>query len=167
MDIIENKVANSGLITLDIESLIEYKTIKTFDIKTVLFMELMLKEKDFRDFLKTNDWQAYKDTYTNIVCSSDAIVPTWAYMLLATKLKDVAAYVFLGTEEEMMHHLYLQAIEKLDTEVYKDVRLVIKGCGEKHIANNVYLQLTQKLLPIVKSIMYGEPCSTVPVYKRA
>lgn len=166
MDIIENKVANSGLITLDIEDLIEYKAIKTFDIKIVLFMELMLKEKDFREFLKANNWEEYKDTYTNIICSSDAIVPTWAYMLLVTKLNDVSAYVFLGSKEEMMHQLYLQAIEKIDTEIYKNIRVVIKGCGEKHIPNNVYLQLTQKLLPVVKSIMYGEPCSTVPVYKR-
>lgn len=166
MEIIENKVANSGLITIDIEHLVPKQTIMTFDIKSVLFMELMLKEKEFREFLKTNDWTLYQGAYVHIICSSDAIVPTWAYMLLQTKLQNIARFVYFGTKQDMMHQLYLQAINNLNLDDYTDQRVVIKGCGDEPIPTNVYVYLTQKLLPKVKSIMYGEPCSTVPVYKK-
>jgi hypothetical protein len=167
MENIENKVANSGLITLNPEELILDFPFKTIDIKEQLYMGLMLKEKDFRDYIKTNDWLIYKDCYVNIICSSDAIVPTWAYMLIATKLQAVVKYAMVGTREELEHQLYLNAIEQLETTEYLDKRIVIKGCGDKFIPNNVYLKLTDKLLPIVKSLMFGEPCSTVPVYKKS
>jgi hypothetical protein len=167
MENIENKVANSGLITLNPEELILDFPFKTIDIKEQLYMGLMLKEKDFRDYIKTNDWSIYKDCYVNIICSSDAIVPTWAYMLIATKLQAVVKYAMVGTREELEHQLYLNAIEQLETAEYLDKRIVIKGCGDKFIPNNVYLMLTDKLLPIVKSLMFGEPCSTVPVYKKS
>ena len=167
MENIENKVANSGLITLNPEELILDFPFKTIDIKEQLYMGLMLKEKDFRDYIKTNDWLIYKDCYVNIICSSDAIVPTWAYMLIATKLQAVVKYAMVGTREELEHQLYINAIEQLETDEYLDKRIVIKGCGDKFIPNNVYLKLTDKLLPIVKSLMFGEPCSTVPVYKKS
>ncbi len=167
MENIENKVANSGLITLNPEELILDFPFKTIDIKEQLYMGLMLKEKDFRDYIKNNDWSIYKDCYVNIICSSDAIVPTWAYMLIATKLQAVVKYAMVGTREELEHQLYLNAIEQLETDEYLDKRIVIKGCGDKFIPNNVYLKLTDKLLPIVKSLMFGEPCSTVPVYKKS
>lgn len=167
MENIENKVANSGLITLNPEELILDFPFKTIDIKEQLYMGLMLKEKDFRDYIKTYDWLIYKDCYVNIICSSDAIVPTWAYMLIATKLQAVVKYAMVGTREELEHQLYLNAIEQLETAEYLDKRIVIKGCGDKFIPNNVYLKLTDKLLPIVKSLMFGEPCSTVPVYKKS
>ena len=167
MENIENKVANSGLITLNPEELILDFPFKTIDIKEQLYMGLMLKEKDFRDYIKTNDWHIYKDCYVNIICSSDAIVPTWAYMLIATKLQAVVKYAMVGTREELEHQLYINAIEQLETDEYLDKRIVIKGCGDKFIPNNVYLKLTDKLLPIVKSLMFGEPCSTVPVYKKS
>lgn len=167
MENIENKVANSGLITLNPEELILDFPFKTIDIKEQLYMGLMLKEKDFRDYIKKNDWLIYKDCYVNIICSSDAIVPTWAYMLIATKLQAVVKYAMVGTREELEHQLYLNAIEKLETAEYLDKRIVIKGCGDKFIPNNVYLKLTDKLLPLVKSLMFGEPCSTVPVYKKS
>jgi hypothetical protein len=167
MENIENKVANSGLITLNPEELILDFPFKTIDIKEQLYMGLMLKEKDFRDYIKTNDWLIYKDCYVNIICSSDAIVPTWAYMLIATKLQAVVKYAMVGTREELEHQLYLNAIEQLETTEYLDKRIVIKGCGDKFIPNNVYLKLTDKLLPIVKSLMFGDPCSTVPVYKKS
>jgi len=167
MENIENKVANSGLITLNPEELILDFPFKTIDIKEQLYMGLMLKEKDFRDYIKTNDWSIYKDCYVNIICSSDAIVPTWAYMLIATKLQAVVKYAMVGTREELEHQLYLNGIEQLETAEYLDKRIVIKGCGDKFIPNNVYLKLTDKLLPIVKSLMFGEPCSTVPVYKKS
>ena len=167
MENIENKVANSGLITLNPEELILDFPFKTIDIKEQLYMGLMLKEKDFRDYIKNNDWSIYKDSYVNIICSSDAIVPTWAYMLIATKLQSVVKYAMVGSREELEHQLYINAIEQLDTEEYLDKRIVIKGCGDKFIPNNVYLKLTDKLLPVVKSLMFGEPCSTVPVYKKS
>jgi hypothetical protein len=167
MENIENKVANSGLITLNPEELILDFPFKTIDIKEQLYMGLMLKEKDFRDYIKNNDWSIYKDCYVNIICSSDAIVPTWAYMLIATKLQAVVKYAMVGTREELEHQLYINAIEQLETAEYLDKRIVIKGCGDKFIPNNVYLKLTDKLLPIVKSLMFGEPCSTVPVYKKS
>jgi hypothetical protein len=167
MENIENKVANSGLITLNPEELILDFPFKTIDIKEQLYMGLMLKEKDFRDYIKTNDWLIYKDCYVNIICSSDAIVPTWAYMLIATKLQAVVKYAMVGTREELEHLLYINAIEQLETAQYLDKRIVIKGCGDKFIPNNVYLKLTDKLLPLVKSLMFGEPCSTVPVYKKS
>jgi hypothetical protein len=167
MENIENKVANSGLITLNPEELILDFPFKTIDIKEQLYMGLMLKEKDFRDYIKTNDWLIYKDCYVNIICSSDAIVPTWAYMLIATKLQAVVKYAMVGTREELEHQLYINAIEQLETDEYLDKRIVIKGCGDKFIPNNVYLKLTDKLLPLVKSLMFGEPCSTVPVYKKS
>jgi hypothetical protein len=167
MENIENKVANSGLITLNPEELILDFPFKTIDIKEQLYMGLMLKEKDFRDYIKTYDWLIYKDCYVNIICSSDAIVPTWAYMLIATKLQAVVKYAMVGTREELEHQLYINAIEQLETDEYLDKRIVIKGCGDKFIPNNVYLKLTDKLLPIVKSLMFGEPCSTVPVYKKS
>ena len=167
MENIENKVANSGLITLNPEELILDFPFKKIDIKEQLYMGLMLKEKDFRDYIKNNDWSIYKDCYVNIICSSDAIVPTWAYMLIATKLQAVVKYAMVGTREELEHQLYINAIEQLETAEYLDKRIVIKGCGDKFIPNNVYLKLTDKLLPIVKSLMFGEPCSTVPVYKKS
>lgn len=167
MEIIENKVANSGLITLNIEELVKDKPFKTIDIKDQLYMGLMLKEKDFREYIKNNDWSIYNDSYVNIICSSDAIVPTWAYMLIATKLNKVANFAIVGSTEELEHQLYLNAIEHIDTTEFIDKRIVIKGCGDKFIPNNVYLKLTDKLLPVVKSLMFGEPCSTVPVYKKS
>lgn len=164
-DLMINKVANSGLITLDLEKYIPNNII-TFDLKEHLFMGLILKEKDFREGLKKWDWQPYVGKYVAITCSVDAVIPVWAYMLLTTYLQPVAKDVYLGTEAELQKHLFLQNIAAIDVEKFKDERVVVKGCGETPIDNYAYAAITKTLLPVVKSIMYGEPCSTVPVYKK-
>ncbi len=165
-DLIINKVANSGLITLDLEKHIPSKNIVTFDLKDHLFMGLILKEKDFREALKTKDWEEYKDKNVAITCSVDAVIPVWAYMLATTYLQPVAKDVYLGTEAELIKHLFIKNIEAIDVESFRDQRVVVKGCGDVFVDNYAYTAITKVLLPIVKSVMYGEPCSTVPVYKK-
>jgi hypothetical protein len=165
MDEIVNKVAGSGIISIDLEEFYDPSPKELFDIKPHLFMELMLKEKEFREFVKTNDWSVYQDKMVGIVCSSDAIVPTWAYMLVALALEPYAKRVFFAGLEEMERLLYAEKIAAIDISKYKDARLVIKGCGEKQVPVNAFVQLTNLLKPVAKSIMYGEPCSTVPLYK--
>jgi hypothetical protein len=162
---IENKVTNSGLITIDLE---EYYTVGervVFDIKPHLFNELILREKDFREFIKTNDWRAYVDKLVALTCSADAIVPTWAYMLLTLALEPFAKRIVFGSLQELETILLTEKLAQMDASAYKDARVVIKGCGDIDIPKSAYVQLTALLKPYVKSIMYGEPCSTVPLYK--
>lgn len=128
-------------------------------------MELVLKEKEFREFVKTNNWSEYKDKLVGVVCSSDAIVPTWAYMLITLALEPYAKRIFFGDLQEVDTLLFAEKLSQLDLTQYKGARLVIKGCGEKQVPINAFIQLTALLKPIAKSIMYGEPCSTVPLYK--
>ena len=161
-----NKVANSGLITIDLETFYPKEEIVGFDLKDHLFMGLILKEKEFRDALKNLDLSIYKDKYVALFCSTDAIIPVWAYMLIVSYLKPVAKDIYTGTIEEMQKTLFLKNISAIDSAEYKDQRIVIKGCGDTPIGNFAYAEITKILLPFVKSIMYGEPCSTVPVYKR-
>jgi LPS O-antigen subunit length determinant protein (WzzB/FepE family) len=165
-ELIVNKVANSGLLTVDLESYLPKEEIISFDLKDHLFMGLILKEKDFREALKNMDWQAYADKYVTITCSVDAIIPMWAYMLVASYLQPVAKDIYTGTAAEMQKHLFLQRLNAIDIESYKEQRIVVKGCGDVTIDNYAYAEITRLLLPVVKSIMYGEPCSTVPVYKK-
>jgi hypothetical protein len=126
----------------------------------------MLKEKDFREFIKTNNWESYQNKNVAIICSSDAIVPTWAYMLLATKLKPYVNYLVFGNLEQLEIELYNIAINNLNMEVFKNQKVVIKGCGDTFVPVATYVAFTAKLTLIAKSIMYGEPCSTVPLFKR-
>ncbi len=165
MEII-NKVAQSGLITIDLEDLYIPGDRVLFDIKGWLFEELILKEKDFREKLKTHNWEDYKDKFVALTCTADAIVPTWAYMLIVTHLKPFAKKILFGDLEKLEEELYSEAISKLDIEQFKDQRIVIKGCSKIAVPVSAYVRLTDMLRPVVKSIMYGEPCSTVPVYKR-
>jgi len=162
---IVNKVANSGLITIDLERYKPSSAIAVFDLKDHLFMGLILKEKDFRDALKKTDWSAYHNKYVAITCSADAIIPAWAYMLVVTYLKDVAKDCYVGTAVELQKHLFLNQLATIDINEFADQRVVIKGCGDSTIDSYAYAEITKRLLPTVKSIMYGEPCSTVPVYK--
>jgi len=169
MDIQENfvnKVAASGLITLNLEDYYPTGERLVYDIKDNLFHGLILREKDFREFIKTHDWSQYQDKNVAIICSSDAIVPTWAYMLLANRMKPYANEVVFGSEEVLESVLFTKALSKIDTTALANERVVIKGCGEIPVPVSAYVELTNLLTPIVKSIMYGEPCSTVPVYKR-
>lgn len=161
-----NKVAESGLITLDLEKFIPKEESLVFDLKQFLFMEMILKEKDFRQALKDLDWEAYRDKNVAVVCSADAIIPVWAWMLVVSYLQPVAGEVVMGDQQELQKRLILKKLESLDAKEFTDQRVVIKGCGETPIPDFLYLEATKRLRPVVKSIMYGEPCSTVPVYKR-
>ena len=137
-----------------------------FDLKDYLFMGMILKEKDYREGLKTTDWSLYSGKNVALTCSADAIIPVWAWMLAAAYLQPVAKELVMGDEKELHKQLYLKNIAAINPEEFADKRMVIKGCGETPIADFVYMEVTKKLLPVVKSIMYGEPCSTVPVYKK-
>ena len=165
-DVFVNKVAASGILTLDLEKYLPAGEVVTFDLKDHLFMGLILKEKDFREALKNLDWTIYQDKNVAITCSVDAIIPVWAYMLVTTYLQPVAKEVYVGTAVEMQKHLFLKSLSAIDVNEYTDQRVVIKGCGDVAIEAYAYAEITKLLRPVVKSIMYGEPCSTVPVYKK-
>jgi len=165
-EILTNKVADSGIITIDLASFISNNEFVTFDIKPFLFMELILKEKDFRAALATLDYTPYKDKVVGIFCSADAIIPMWANMLIVAALQPFAKALYFGNENTTTAQYLLEQINSIHAEDYKDQRVVIKGCGDTPIGEGAYIAITQKLRPVVKSIMYGEPCSTVPVYKR-
>ena len=166
-DLLINKVAQSGLITIDLEELYPKGERVIFDLKEVLFLGLILKEKDFREFLKNENWGNYKNKFVSIICSADAIVPTWAYMLLSLHLQPFANRIVFGNLEVLEIVLFNELLSQLPIETYKDARIVIKGCGKLPIPIAAYVELTQRLRPIAKSLMYGEPCSTVPLFKQA
>lgn len=161
-----NRVANSGLITLKLEEFFPTQELAVFDLKDYLFMEMILKEKDFRQALKEHNWEQYQDKILLVYCSADAIIPVWAYMLVATYAAPYAHDIFQGTADDFYRSYFLRQLDQLDTEQYRDQRLVIKGCSDHPVPPAAYLEITRKLQPLVKSIMYGEPCSTVPVYKQ-
>lgn len=163
---ITNRVALSGLINFDPADLYPQGERVVYDIKDNLFQGLILKEKDFREFIKQHDWSQYQGKHVAITCSADAIVPTWAYMLLANKMSFFAENVVFGSLETLENVLFERSVEKLDMENYRDQRVVIKGCGDIPVPVSAYVRLTEKLSKVAKSIMYGEPCSTVPVFKR-
>ena len=165
-ELFNNKVAESGLLTIDLASLLPSNEIILFDIKPYLFKELILKEKEFRASLLNIDWSIYQDKIVGIVCSADAIIPMWANMLIVSSLNPYAKAVYFGDENKVREQLLQESISKINTELYIDQRVVVKGCGETPIGESAYIAITQKLRPLVKSIMYGEPCSTVPVYKK-
>ena len=160
-----NKVANSGIVTIDLEEFYVEGERVLFDIKPHLFMEQILKEKDFREFIKSNDWSVYTDKIVGLVCTADAIVPTWAYMLITLALEPYAKRIIFGNLNQIENILFSEKLNALNVSSFKDARIVIKGCGEKQLPVNAYVQLTTLLKPLAKSIMYGEPCSTVPLYK--
>jgi hypothetical protein len=164
-EVIVNKVAESGLITLNLEAYLPKGELVTFDLKDHLFMGLILKEKDFREALKATDWTLYAGKNVAITCTADAIIPLWAYMLVVTYLEPVAQEVLVGTEPDLYRHLLLKNIAAIDTASLADQRVVVKGCGDIPIEAYAYGEVTRVLRPVVKSIMYGEPCSTVPIYK--
>ncbi len=160
-----NKVSQSALVTLDLEQFYPKEKISIFDLKPFLFMELILKEKDFRAALLTTDLTIYKDEIVGIYCSADAVIPVWAYMLVTSYLQPYAKEVIMGDETMVLRQVITDRIQAINPADYKDKRVVIKGCGEKQIGDFAFLEITKLLRPVVKSIMYGEPCSTVPVFK--
>jgi Protein of unknown function (DUF2480) len=165
-DEIVNKIAQSQLITLDLETYYPAEEIMLFDLKPHLFMELILKEKEFRAALQNNDWSVYQNKVVAVTCTADAIIPMWAYMLVASYLQPVSKDVIFGDQNAARQQLFLQRIEAINTEEFVDKRIVVKGCGDVPIGEFAYLAITKKLMPVAKSIMYGEPCSTVPIFKR-
>ena len=164
-DEIINKVENSGLVTINLEEFYPAGERVLLDIKPLLFQELILKEKDFREFIKNEDWTKYKNKFVAVTCTNDAIVPTWAFMLLSLALEPQAKKIVFGSIEHLEIILFEEALNKMDCSKYKDARIVIKGCGNKPVPINAFVKLATILKPFAKSIMYGEPCSTVPLYK--
>lgn len=165
-DQIVNKVAQSGIVTIDLEDLIPDRIANFIDIKDQLFHGLILKEKDFRGWIKEKDWSIYENKNVAIYCSADAVVPTWAYMLLATALRDTSSQVFYCVPDSLNAMIAERSLAFIKLEDYSDKRVVIKGCGDRDISNHAYVKLTSLLVPVAKSLMFGEPCSTVPVYKK-
>ncbi len=161
-----NKVANSGLITIDLEELYPKGERVLFDLKPLLFHELILKEKDFRDFIKLHDWAQYKDKLIAVYCNADAVIPTWAYMLISIALEPFAKKIIFGNLEALESIMFEEALRTFVYEEYKDKRVVIKGCSNLPVSTHAYIELVRGLRPFAKSIMFGEPCSTVPLYKR-
>jgi len=165
-DAIVNKVSESGLITLDLEEYYPKGETVLFDMKDHLFMGLILKEKEFREALKNIDFEIYRDKNVALTCTADAVIPVWAYMLAASYLQPVAREIVFGDADFLHKALFLKNIATINPTDYTDKRVVIKGCGELPITEMAYVEITKLLRPVVKSIMYGEPCSTVPVYKK-
>ena len=161
-----NRVTNSGLVTLDLEDYYHPGERVLYDIKDNLYMGLMLREKDFRAFLKEHDWTSYAGKNVAITCTEDAIVPTWAYMLLTLQLQPYVNTVVFGTLNDLDEKLYFDAIAQIDLETYRDARVVIKGCSKVPVPTAAYVEITRVLRPVAQSLLFGEPCSTVPLYKR-
>jgi len=165
-EVLINRVTESLLTTVDLEEYFPKTEVAVFDLQPFLFMGLILKEKDFREALKNYDWTPFENKDVAITCSADAIIPMWAYMLAASYLEPVAHDIVFGTEKDMQQEILISNIRKINKEDFVDKRVVVKGCGDLPIGEAAYLEITKLLRPVVKSIMYGEPCSTVPIFKR-
>jgi hypothetical protein len=165
-DAIVNKVAESGLFTLDLEDYYPREEIVVFDLKPLLFMEIILKEKDFRASLAMVDWSIYRDKILSVTCTADAIIPSWAYMLVAVQAQPFAKQIILGDGQTALREAFLSNLRAIDIDNFKDKRVVVKGCGDLSVGSFAYLEIARRLTPVVKSIMYGEACSNVPIYKR-
>lgn len=164
-DEIVNRVANSQLVTIDLEDWYPKGERITFDIAQWLYESLILKEKEFRKFVDDYNWSRHEGHYVALTCSADAIVPSWAYLLISTRLSPYASKVVVGTPDLLETLIYQDIIAALDVKVYRDKRVIIKGCADKPIPATAYIILIEKLQPVVKSLMYGEACSSVPLYK--
>lgn len=165
-DVIINKVAQSVLVTLDLEKYYPKGEVEVFDLKDYLFMNLILKEKEYREALKNLDWKIYEGKNVAITCSTEAIIPLWAYMLAVTYLQQFAHEIVFGDETDLVKTLLLKNLWKIDAKEFEGKRVVVKGCGDKKIPEAAYVEITKILRPVAKSIMYGEPCSTVPIFKQ-
>jgi hypothetical protein len=166
MELIQNKVAESGLLVLDPAQYLAEIQVEAFDLKDFLFHGMVLREKDFREQLKSFDWNTYAGKFVAVYCSTEAILPTWAFMLVTQYLHGVGARAGAATAASMREQLAVAAIQQADFSAYADGKVILKGCGEEAVPASLYTALSSALLPHVKSLMYGEPCSTVPVYKR-
>ncbi len=166
-DQIVNKVANSSLITFNLEEYYVPGDRILLDIKDQLYQGLILKEKDFRDFIKAHDWSQYQDKFIAITCSADAIVPTWAYMLLTIALQPFAKKIVFGSLQELETLLYHEELAKVDWSKFKNAKVVVKGCSKVDVPIAVYVEATNRLKPLAAGLMFGEPCSTVPLFKKS
>ena len=164
-DVIINKVANSGLVTIDLEDFLPKEKVEAFDLKEHLFKGLILKEKDFREALKNFDWEIYRNRYVAITCTADAIIPLWAYMLVTAYVQPIAKDVYAGTVEEMKKYTCLKNMSTIKFEEFAGQRIIVKGCGDQQVDSTIYAEITKQLRPLAKSIMYGEACSNVPIFK--
>lgn len=163
---IVNRVTNSPLQSIDLAEYLDNSETVLFDLSQGLYEGIVLKEKDFRQFVKEFDWTQYKGKNVAVFCSADAIVPSWAYMLVATRLKPIANLIAFGTAEDLEKLRVDEAINRLLTNDLSNAKVVIKGCGNLSNRDYAYFELAKRLTPVVSSLMYGEPCSTVPVYKK-
>jgi hypothetical protein len=164
---IVNRVANSNLITFDLEEYYQPGERVLLDIKDQLFQGIILKEKDFREYIRLHDWSSYKDKYVAITCSEDAIIPTWAYMLLTSSLQPFASKIVFGSLEDLENKIYLDKLSQIDWSKFAQAKVVIKGCSKVPVPLSAYVEATQRMRPYAQSIMFGEACSTVPVFKKA
>lgn len=165
-DEIVNRVAQSSLITIDLEEFYPEGERVLFDISDWLYEGLLLREKDFRENVKNHNWKHYKKKYIALTCSTDAIIPSWAYLLITTHLSPFAKKVVVGNLELLETTVFQEIISNLDTSQYHNKPVIVKGCADKPIPPTASVQLIEKLQPVVKSIMFGEACSTVPLYKK-
>ncbi len=166
MSEIINKVKESGLIQLDLADFKPKEEFVGIDLAHQLWQGLILKEKDFRNWIKTENWEQYRNKAVYIHCSADAIIPTWAYMLVASSLNDIAAFTTVGLKSELEKEIIVRNIQKIDLNTIKDGKVIVKGCSDIPSPEFAMVALLNYIQPVVSSIMYGEPCSTVPVYKR-
>ncbi len=164
-DAIVNRVASSGLLTIDLEAYYPQQSIASFDLKDFLFQGLILREKEFRNALAAYDWSTMRDKLVAVFCSADAIVPVWAYMLVTVYLQPVAAAVFFCRPDQVIEQYYDRLLNALDVTGYANQRVIIKGCSHKPVPASAYARIAERLRPVARSIMYGEACSNVPVYK--
>lgn len=163
---IKNKVAESKLITLSFEDFYPQGKRMELDMAPWLFEGIMLREKDFRESLKNHNWSQYKDAFVAVYCSADAIIPQWAYMLLGTYLHENTTRLIFGGREELESQLMEEVFKETDFSVYRDERIILKGCSNLPISPQAYMNFAARLAPYAKSIMFGEACSTVPIFKR-
>ena len=166
MQPIVNRVAESEIEVFDLDNLWDDKSVVSFDLAPYLFKGIMLKEKEFRGAMKEHDWSAYTDKHVAIHCSADAIIPTWAYMLVASKLESHASSVGYGDPKDVIRDFYARRLDQIDWAAYADKIVVIKGCSSNTVPTNAYLAATQKLQSVARKLMYGEPCSSVPLWRR-
>lgn len=166
MEAIVNKVAASGLVSLDPAGFLPSAPVLELDLKPFLFQGLLLREKEFRQAMKEQDWSRFEGRVVALFCSTDALIPMWAYMLVASQLRPHTADIFFGTATAALSQYASSRIRAMDVRELEDQRVVVKGCGDREVPADAYLALAQVLQPVVKSLMFGEPCSTVPVYKR-
>ena len=166
VDEIINRVSNSPLITIDLTDYAPKVSVKELDIKDFLFEGIILKEKEFRNTLKEFNFSVFSDKVASVYCSSDAVVPMWAFMLITSYLNNIASEIHFGTKEGVFQKKFSDKIESIDASEFEGKKVIVKGCGEVPLTEDLYIAISKKLLPIVNSLMFGEACSAVPVFKK-